>query len=88
VRVRLIDLLETFKGEWMDIQTIHREYSERFGPVKFETVKRSVYRMLSEAPAGTIKLRRVARPALQGDDWVPREVLEIVWDCWIRGDDE
>ena len=46
VKVRLIDLLETFEGDWFSIESLVVEYSERFGEVKMDTLRQAVFREL------------------------------------------
>ena len=46
VKARLIDLLDTYPGRWFSIKDLVEEYSERFGPVKVDTIRQAVFREL------------------------------------------
>jgi hypothetical protein len=46
VKARLIDLLETYPEQWFSIKDLVDEYSERFGPVKVDTIRQAVFREL------------------------------------------
>jgi hypothetical protein len=49
VPARLLDLLEayTLDGQWFTIHELQNEYAERFGEVKWETLRRTVLRELA-----------------------------------------
>lgn len=83
VRVRLLDLLSTFDGEWLDLEGLVFEYSERFGPVSHSTLKRALYRIMEQEPTVMLAVRYVDRPRLQHGEWVPSTVIEVTWVCEI-----
>lgn len=46
VQVRVEDICETLAGEWLSAHRIQREYENRFGPVRVESVKKAMWRLV------------------------------------------
>ena len=73
VKERMMDLLETHEGEWFSIDGLVAEYSERFGAVKFDTLRHAVFRELEQDDCGMF-VRYVAT-----FDGQPHTHLEVAW---------
>lgn len=71
VRSRVLDLLQTYDGEWFTIRALRMVYSERFGPVKRETLARAVHTELDAADCEIwVRYRKDVNSA---------PVLELAW---------
>ena len=95
VRTRLMDLLETFNGEWLNLGQLEHEYSERFGPVKRETIRRTVYRILrQDDQPGRLWCRSVDHglevlyscddSSSEAIDVVARNILHVAFREWVE----
>ena len=71
VRSRVLDLLQTFDGDWFTIRGLRVEYSERFGPVKLATLRRAVQTELTAEDCEVwVRTRH---------DLNSQAVLEVAW---------
>ena len=80
VKRRMMDLLETHPGDWFSIDQLVVEYSERFGEVKLDTLRRAVFRELEQDDCGMF-VRYVERfdrdeGSYEGQ---PHTHLEVAW---------
>ena len=71
VRSRVLDLLQTFDGDWFTIRGLRVEYSERFGPVKLGTLRRAVQTELTAEDCEVWVRYR--------SDLSAQAVLEVAW---------
>lgn len=46
IRVGILDLLGTFRDEWMSPERLLTEYTSRWGPVNPESLRRTITRLL------------------------------------------
>ncbi len=76
VRARVLDLLESYDGEWFTIRALRNEYSERFGPVKLATMRRAVFTELSAEDCEVWVRYR--------SDLGSQPVLEVAWAMEIE----
>ena len=71
VRSRVLDLLQTFDGDWFTIRGLRVEYSARFGPVKLDTLRRAVQTELTSDECEVwVRTRH---------DLNSQAVLEVAW---------
>jgi hypothetical protein len=47
IPVRILDILET-DGMWMTAEALEAEICDRFGPVKLESIRRAIYRLVND----------------------------------------
>jgi hypothetical protein len=80
VRSRVLDLLQTFDGDWFTIRGLRVEYSARFGPVKLATLRRAVQTELNSDECEVwVRVR---------SDLGSQRVLEMSWAVPIEEDEE
>ena len=71
MRSRVLDLLQTFDGDWFTIRGLRVEYSARFGPVKLDTLRRAVQTELTSDECEVwVRTRH---------DLNSQAVLEVAW---------
>ncbi len=71
VRSRVLDLLQTFDGDWFTIRGLRVEYSARFGSVKLDTLRRAVQTELTSDECEVWVRTR--------NDLGSQAVLEVAW---------
>ena len=80
VRSRLLDLLQAYDGEWFTLRALRFEYSQRFGPVKKDTLSRAVHKELEAADCEIWVRSR--------SDQGPQTVIEVAWALEIEKEEE
>ena len=76
VKQRLLDLLETFEGDWFSIENLVNEYSGRFGEVKMDTLRQAIFRELRRDDCVMFVRYIELREDLGGP---PHRHLEVAW---------
>lgn len=87
IRERVLDLLGTYRDEWMSVESLLAEYASRWGEPNPDSFRRAISRLMAKSGA-LIEWRHVPGPFSVNPNLELRMTSDAYWSWAIDDDGE
>lgn len=84
---RVLDLLGTYRDEWMTVESLFAEYASRWGEPNPDSFRRAISRLMASSET-LIEWRHVPGPFSVNPNLELRMTSDAYWTWDLEGDDE